>query len=579
MSRRGAAAIVAALVVGAAARADLLPVAGPPGPLLPRREARFAVVLEDGWLLRAPGDETDRQPLARGAVLPYDGEQRDAFGRTWHRLGAQDAWLKRQRWYAVVQEVADRLTGPAALLTALPPPVEPAADPAAATSVPAEGIGVPADWWRSSERVELTLPPEAGELAGVRAWSLPPEVLEEARTLPGGSLAWPADRPDSGLGTLRLLGPSMLVSFWDGDSWSAGSRPRVLRPVWGLLRNPELVADVKGPREQTGPHVPCWRLVGALDPRGMAVGRVDVAPVPVVAPTASAARPEERRYLGLRDLAPVWNTPGLAATVVPRPVKPESEARGVLLDDSSARQAVYLEQRLEGEIVRALAGRTLRLAALVRAAPTGEGVASGTAAVQVLAGGQSASASANVAATATTVETTLAVPPEADAIVVRLLPNDPSIAVQERGRMIFERVSLAPVEWPSRLEPTWLLLRRVRVTGYEPARRYTRARLVVTQRGPEELRRVWSHLTRTALPPEQQEAVLRGELLAGMSTEAVTLAWGEPAETDLAGGLRRWRWPERSATFDDDGRLIAWAERSTALPPLSACGGSEDDER
>jgi hypothetical protein len=64
-----------------------------------------------------------------------------------------------------------------------------------------------------------------------------------------------------------------------------------------------------------------------------------------------------------------------------------------------------------------------------------------------------------------------------------------------------------------------------------------------------------------ALPAEQRAAVLRKELVEGMSPRAVELAWGLPEKKliDRPAGTEDWTWPEgkRRASFQDE-RLVRW---------------------
>jgi len=64
-----------------------------------------------------------------------------------------------------------------------------------------------------------------------------------------------------------------------------------------------------------------------------------------------------------------------------------------------------------------------------------------------------------------------------------------------------------------------------------------------------------------SLPPDQRAAVLKKELLDGMSTRAVELAWGLPEKkhVDRPAGSEDWTWPggKRRASFQDE-RLVRW---------------------
>jgi hypothetical protein len=64
-----------------------------------------------------------------------------------------------------------------------------------------------------------------------------------------------------------------------------------------------------------------------------------------------------------------------------------------------------------------------------------------------------------------------------------------------------------------------------------------------------------------ALPAEQRAAVLKKELIEGMSTRAAELAWGLPEKKhiDRPAASEEWTWPggKRRASFQDD-RLVRW---------------------
>ena len=64
-----------------------------------------------------------------------------------------------------------------------------------------------------------------------------------------------------------------------------------------------------------------------------------------------------------------------------------------------------------------------------------------------------------------------------------------------------------------------------------------------------------------ALPQEQRDAVLRKDVVEGMSTRAVEMAWGLPERKriDRPAGTEEWSWFEgkRKAFFQDE-RLVRW---------------------
>ncbi|MFT3916915.1 MAG: hypothetical protein QM704_23370 [Anaeromyxobacteraceae bacterium] len=66
------------------------------------------------------------------------------------------------------------------------------------------------------------------------------------------------------------------------------------------------------------------------------------------------------------------------------------------------------------------------------------------------------------------------------------------------------------------------------------------------------------------LPEEQRNAVFRKELLEGMSTRAVEMAWGLPErkKIDRPANTEEWTWPggRRTAFFEED-RLVRWEKK------------------
>jgi hypothetical protein len=66
------------------------------------------------------------------------------------------------------------------------------------------------------------------------------------------------------------------------------------------------------------------------------------------------------------------------------------------------------------------------------------------------------------------------------------------------------------------------------------------------------------------LPADQQQVVLRKELVEGMSTRAVELSWGLPERKhiDRPAGTEEWTWPggARTASFQGE-RLVRWERR------------------
>jgi hypothetical protein len=251
----------------------------------------------------------------------------------------------------------------------------------------------------------------------------------------------------------------------------------------------------------------------------------------------------------------------------PRLLVPSSDRGGVQVQDNSARQAVYLEQTLPEVVAAHLRGRVIRFQVDARVPQEGDVASTGTISVELLAGDQSISTSIPVGALPTPVSLSLEVPAEAETIRVRLIPLDRSIAVPERGSAIFERAALVPADWPDHLEPAPLLVRRIRIVTYEPARRYVRSALAVSERDPADLERTWGALLDGDWDDEAASRILAGELRAGMPREEVRLAWGVPDDETRVGTAERWDWPLRSAAFGADGRLLTWTDASEPEPP------------
>lgn len=547
--------LVGALGVAATPPSAAPPALDLPAVLLPGPET-LAVALAAGRVHRSADATAEvRMPLEAGQVVVYYGATTDAFGRPWSVIGDPEAHRSEQTWL-VLPEVfrGSPPTGaPLAFLRGLgAPPVSGESE---------RVVRVRSGWWREIQPLTLLDPPQMGELLGVPAYRLPQELVEETVRLIGGREAlgpWPEEPV---LGQIHVSPRLPIVWIYDGD-WSAGDRPRTLSPTPGLLPNPALVVDRRAPREPTGFTLPCWRLVGALDPVGIAVGRIGEAPEePARVP--GAARPDDP--LGATDLtARAWPVAD-EEMAAPRRLLLQEEDPGVELADNSARQAVYLEQILPAATTRLLRGRELRLRVLARAMPGGESTSSVAVSIELIAGSERVSHSQQVGLRAAPLTVTLVVPEDAESVIARLIPQDRSIAVQERGTVVFDSAALAPVDWPVELTPDPLRLRRALVVGYGQARGFTRAPLAISTRGEEDLRSAWRGLERSDRDDETRRHILAGELRTGMSAADVGLAWGEPLARSFAGSLDRWDWADRSAAFGEDGVLVSWTRH--AQPP------------
>lgn len=584
-SRRLAVAAALVALVGAArvvASVDRAP--GPPGPLTPGIDRFHALLLEPAQLLEGPDIAAqEKGRIKSGEVVLYYGETTDAFGRTWSIVGDPHAWVRQESWYAIPAGAEEVLaqTGKISLLSGLPPPPlvrnELPQDEQAAQAILAAlraPLEVAADWWQRSIEIDAAYLPEPGELLGIGVVRVPPAVAQEAVDLVGGREAlgpWP-ETP--GFGRLHVSPLLPLVFRYAASGWELGEAPVSLGPTLSLVGNPDLRIDTSRPNESTGVTLQCWRLLGALDPRNMPVGRLGEAP-PAPARGSTKARRDSNVFLGLRDLTNSLTPVAAATMLAPRPLRPKTSPRGVVLEDNTLRQAVYLEQVLAPGITAALRGRRVRLQVLARAAPQAEGSASATLGIEIQAGTLRQATSAQVGALPSTLQLEVTIPEDAPTIVIRLLPLDRSIAVQESGNGVFERVELTPAEWPRRLEATTLLLRRVRVVTYSPVRRFTRAPLAVSERDGQQLQATWKELVAGDWTLQQRRSLLAGELSAAMSPQEVRLAWGDPDSRYLsADGLRRWDYADRSAAFGVQEGLLAWTRESRpATSELTPCAG------
>lgn len=549
-------ALLAALGVTAASSAADLPAVALPVP------GTLAVMLAGGDLRRA-ADPTAvlRTRLEAGQVVVYYGETSDAFGRTWSVVGDPGAYRREQTWLVF----PDILGGP--------PPVGPPlaflrglGAPPESDAASTRAVRVPFGWWREVEPLTLAEPPALGELLGVPAYRVRADHVEEAVRLIGGPEAlgpWPQDPV---LGQIHVS-PRLSVIWIYRDGWGTGEQPRSLSPVMSLLPNPLLTVDRRAPRESTGFSLPCWTLVGALDPAGVPVGGIDEAPEePARIP--GAARAEDP--LGASDLsARAWPVAD-EEMAAPRRVLLQGNEPGIELEDNSTRQAVYLEQTLSSETTRLLRGREVRLHVLARATPQGEATSRVAVSIELVAGSERATHSMQVGRRAVPLTATLTVPEDAETITVRLIPQDRSIAVSERGVLVFDSASLAPADWPLELTPDPLPLRRALVVGYAPARGFTRAPLAVSERPIEELREAWLGMRGSERDDEVRRGILAGELRRGMSPADVRLAWGEPESRAATDSLERWEWPDRSAAFTADGGVISWTRQAPMTEVLPA---------
>jgi len=558
-----------------------------------RETVFYAVALEEGLLFAAPDAAAEEiMEFQRGQIFEYLGEREDTFGRDWSMVTTGEAWRRLERWFATTatpQELRG-YRGRVSLLTSLPGPEVPpavgfltseaAADYNARLKQP---LQVRADWWDVTRELDADAIDSFGRVVGVPVWQLPAAQADQLVEAFGGLAAMGPFPEDPGFGRLHVSEALGLVLRYDGSAWRLNDPPLSTRPRISLLANPRLRRTPDAPAEPTGPPIACWRLVGGLDPRGNPAGSVGPAPPPPARLQASA-RPQGDQLRGYYDLTGRAWPIAQPRTLAPRRVMPQRDAGGVVLGDASRRQAVYLEQSLPPRVVEQLRGREVRVQVMARAVAEGEGISTATVALDVEVGSLRQSLSTQVGALPTPVTVTLVVPPDATTLRVRLLPVDLSIAVLEGGRAVFDSVSLAPTDWNVELEAAPLLLRRVRSVTYQPAPRFTRARIVVSERTPEQLAEIWSEIAADDLPEGWLEMILSGEIAAGMTERQVELAWGSPEDRSES-SLLRWRWVDRAASFDPDGTLLAWsvqperepARQSLCWPQAAPTGDGEQD--
>lgn len=148
-------------------------------------------------------------------------------------------------------------------------------------------------------------------------------------------------------------------------------------------------------------------------------------------------------------------------------------------------------------------------------------------------------------------------PPPAE----RVLPPGTPVRVQQvefpTGMIIARRVVMSPryhpwvlLTLPGEARPGVLVLSQTTATAADAVAEVDR---VLAVDDPS--------AAFAALPAEQREAVLRKELVDGMSTRAVVMAWGLPERRriDRPARTEEWAWPEgkRRAFFTDE-KLLRW---------------------
>jgi hypothetical protein len=590
-----------------------------------------AVLLEDADLFASPtsdGDIVVRLPA--GSLLGYGGQTTDAFGRAWFTVHDPFRSLPRQQEWLAPFGAAELLAfgGRAAVLADRMPPLTAGGARGAAATVALLAASATAAaqpqqtaWWAPATELTFGHAPTFDGVVALSAAAVEEAHVREAVELLGGreTLAdWPSD-PLPG----ELFVPSRLpvVFVFDGSEWRLLRPARLLGEALNLLDNPLFLRDLTAPQLAGGPAIACWELIGALTPRGEPAGSIQVAPArtpPRGALLASLPEVGDPNPANAPPLIQGLLPPAPALARVPPRVDPSPVPAGVQIHDDDGRQAVYLEQTLDSALTRRLRGRAVVLDVVARTPAAAQSAATFGVNIQINGGPATVAAARSAAARAistgdpaggATVPSAAAagsadtvaaaagrlqlstsftvdanplrfpypftVPEDAESITVRLLPLDRSIAVDQQGAVIFERVALRLAHWPGRPPAASLLLNRVTATTWEGERLHTRSPIALTTRPAEEIETVWPQVAASDWSIEDKQLVLAGELRHGMSPEQVRLAWGEPEEDTQPGqyGIdRRWRYPDRYVAFAA-GTVIAFAPvpEEAAKPPSLRC--------
>ncbi len=520
---------------------------GAPGELFVSDGGRRAVLLEDGDFFSGPssaGEIVARFPV--GTVLDYVGETTDDFGRTWFTVRHPQRFERRHDVYLTNldrRRFAD-LGYRAAVLANRQPVV------AAAAGVPSRPP--PPAWWKPVAVLELGHNASFDAVLAISARAPEEGDLLEAIDLLGGRegiAMWPTN-PLPG----ELFVPAMLPALFqfDGAEWRLARPARLLGDSVSLLGNPTLAVDAQAPTFAGGPVLHCWSLIDSLDPAGMPAGSVQVAPpvVPSQPGRAQQGGAGAAPTMG-RLLAPLPPT-----MLVPLRVDPPTPPAGVLLQDIHSQQAVYLEQTLGSVSTRLLRGKSLVLDLVTRNPPGATSEATLGIDIEVrFADGRPVehfATSLPSSNTASRVGFPFDVPVDAETITVRLLAGDRSVAREQRGSVIFERVSLRLATWAAEPTASSVVLYRITANTFEGVALHTRAPMAVTARPTEEVEQVWAEVAATEWSSEDKQLVLAGEIRHGMSEEQVRLSWGEPLEqtrSDAGGNGSRWDYADRDAVF------------------------------
>lgn len=545
--------------------------AGDPGELFVFGELRHAVLLEDGNFFSMPS--SDGEIVAHfpaGTILDYAGEATDDFERTWFLVRHPEKSERRSDVYltnldqhrlaglgyrAVV--LANREPGVAA---PIPPP----------TIAGGPKLPLPSPWWRPVAMLELGHSATFNGVLAITARAPEERDLHEAIDLLGGREAiamWPKD-PLPG----ELFVPAMIPALFqfDGVEWRLARPVRLLGDAISLLGNPTFETDPEQTTLAGGPTLHCWSLIGSLDPAGRPAGSVRVAPR-AVDPSPPVVLLEAGRGAApvtTRVIPPTIATLFPYKMLIPPRVDAYTPSNGIVLQDVHSQQAAYVEQTLRRASTRALRGKSLVLDLVTRNAPGASAASSFGIDIEIRFSDDKLpehfSGSFPSSDSAGHVAFPFDVPMDADTITVRLLVADRSVAREQRGSVIFDRASLRLASWESEPPASSVVLHRITANAFEGAPLYTRARLVVTPRGVEQIEQVWAEIVETEWSKEDKQRILAGEIRHGMGEQQVRLSWGEPSKQTqfgAEGNDKRWDYADRYAVFAD-GNIIAFSRAS-----------------